>query len=59
MCVNSLRLQLEWYQATRKVRPSLVVRIGSVLRADSTHNAWRKLRDVGKVIREVIQEVVD
>ena len=59
MCVNSLRSPLGWYQATRKAHPSLVVRIGSGLRTDSAHNTWRQLRDVGKVIREVIQEVVD
>ena len=31
-------------------------RIG--LRADLTYNAWCQLRNVGKMIREVIQEVV-
>lgn len=57
-CLSNLRSPLEWHQATRKARPFLV-RIGTFSEAGLTHDARRQLRNVGKVIRKVIQEVVD
>ena len=58
-CVNNLRPPPGWYQATRKARPFWWSELERFLEAGSAYNAGRQLRNIGKVIREVIQEVID
>jgi hypothetical protein len=57
-CVSSLRLPKELYRATRRERPFWRSESGSVPEADCTHDAGCQLRNIGKMIRKVIQEVV-
>jgi len=58
-CINNLRSPQGWYRATRKARPFQSSESERFPEAGSAHNAGCQLRSIGKVIREVIQEVVD
>jgi len=58
-CVSSSHMPLEWCQVTKIVRPLSEVSTELVPEVDLTHDAGRQLGNVGKVIRKIIQEVVD
>lgn len=57
-CINNLRSPQGWYQATKKAHPFWLSESERFPEAGSAHNAGRQLRNIRKVIREVIQEVV-